>query len=640
MTALAGFWAFGGAAEPRAACERMLKAQEVYARASPATAAAGDIAMGRRLFALLPEDRFDRAPVSGGGGRWLLCADIRLSGRDELADKLSIRAEEAARMSDAGLLMRALERWEEAALDHLAGDFAFALWDRDRDRLLLARDLIGHRPLHFHRGSGYFAFSSMAKGLHALPDVPHAPDEEAMRRFVALLPESGTRTFFNGIERVPPAHLCVVTRSGVEIRRYWDPSPRPLRLSRAEDYDEAVREGLDRAVAACLRGAETKVAAHLSGGLDSSAVTATAARAIGPAGRVHAFTSVPREGFSDPLPVGRFGDEGPHAAAVAALYPNIDHVLIRTAGASPFAVLDRNAFLYERPVLNLCNMLWSDAINDAARARGLQVLLTGQMGNMTFSYNGFEPLATLLRRGRLLSLATSALRLRRQGIRLVSVAAHTVGPYMPAAAWRAVNRWSGRVSHLSGYTLISPAALADVQSRAAEEGLDLSYRPSRNSFATRVRVLGRLDPGNYYKGTLAGWGIDTRDPTAERNLIELCLSIPDEQYLRGGRMRALARDAFADRLPPQIINESRKGLQAVDWYDGVTAARAAAADEADRIAALAPAQAIFDVERMRRLVAEWPQGEWNSFAVQATHRIALLRGISGGHFLRKALGAN
>src|SRR5438270_271282 len=82
----------------------------------------------------------------------------------------------------------------------------------------------------------------VAKGLHALPQVPLAADQDAMRAFLALLPEQGTRSFFAGVERVPAGHVALVTRAGVELRRYWDPAPSTLRLKRPEEYDEAVRE--------------------------------------------------------------------------------------------------------------------------------------------------------------------------------------------------------------------------------------------------------------------------------------------------------------------------------------------------------------------------------------------------------------
>lgn len=639
MTALAGCWAFGNGPDPRAAAERMLKAQAVHAPSAPAVAGAEDVALGRRLFSLLPQDRHDRGPMFGGGGRWLLVADVRLDDRAALADALSIAPGAAARLADSALVMRALERWEEGAVERLTGDFAFAAWDRDRARLLLARDYLGMRPLHFHQGSRFFAFASMPKGLHALPDVPRAPDQDALVRFLAGMPQERSGTYFQHVERVPPGHYCLVSRAGVETRRWWNPSPETLRLKRPEDYHEAVRERLDRAVATRLRGAGPGVATHLSGGLDSSAVTATAARLL-PEGRVFAYTSVPREGFEGDSRFGRFADEGPHAAAVAALYPNIEHIAIRTEGRSPFETLDQKAFLYEVPILNLCNSVWGDAILDSARAKGLSVLLTGQMGNLSFSYNGFERLPALLRKGRLIRLARETLALRRNGIRVESAAAHALGPFLPERLWLAIQRRRGRGLDLATYSLAAAAAVARLGQAAKEAGQDFSSRPGSDAFAARVRSLGSIDFGPLNKGMLGGWGIDARDPTADRALVELCLAIPMEQYLRGGHIRALARGAFRDRLPAVVLDETRKGLQAADWYEGLGAGRGAAAAEAERIAALAPADGILDTARLRRMVEEWPEEGWTRHDVEFGYRLALLRGVSGGHFLRKALGSN
>jgi asparagine synthase (glutamine-hydrolysing) len=202
VTALAGYWSFGGSSEAGRHCERMLRAQAIYGREDALWSDGEGRSMGRRLHPTLPEDRFDRAIISGGDGRLALAADVRLDNRDELAGDLGIASAELRTLCDSALLMRALERWDEAAVDRLVGDFAFALWDRGRQRLLLARDFIGRRPLHYHRGRDFFAFASMPKGLHCLPSIPYAPDMASAANFLALVPEAGPSTFFEGLCRV------------------------------------------------------------------------------------------------------------------------------------------------------------------------------------------------------------------------------------------------------------------------------------------------------------------------------------------------------------------------------------------------------------------------------------------------------
>jgi asparagine synthase (glutamine-hydrolysing) len=642
MTAIAGYWSLDHRPGAAVQCERMLKSQQIYGPQAPAMVSDGDIALGQRLFGITAEDRRRQIVASGSGGATLLVADARLDNREELLEALGIPSAEARALADPALILRALERWDEAAVERLQGDFAFAFWDSRRQRLVLARDFMGQHPLHYARRDGFFAFASMPKGLHALPEIESSPDREAVASFLALIPEDGSETFFKGVEKVRAGEIVTVTRGGLSRALWWRPSLEPLRLKTSDDYAEALREQFDRAVAVRLRGAGSDVAAHLSGGLDSSTVAATAARLMAATGgRVTAFTGTPREGYDSSEVKNAFCDESPFAAEVAAMYPNMDHVIVRNGG-SPFADLDRYFFVYERPVLNLCNSVWMHRILDVARDRGLRILLSGNRGNMSFSYDGMPLLTQLLSSGRLGRLARESLALVRNGTRIGTVAAQTLGPFVPVPLWRAIARMRGKGRKLTDYTAIDPEAALTLRlaERAAERGLDFSYRPRRDPLETRLWSLRRVDTGNYNKGHLAGWGVDARDPTADRRLIEFCLTVPPDQYLRHGIRRALARAAFADRLPARIVNESRKGYQAADWHEGLAAARDELGGELGRIAACDEAGATVNHAMMRGLAEAMPSGGWHKPATTEKYRLGLLRGVSAGHFIRKAAGSN
>jgi len=600
--------------------------------------------MGRRLFRLLPEDRFDRQPLLSADGNLVLVADVRLDNREDLKAALGLPRAAAAQLCDAAILLKSFERWNEDMLDRLVGDFAFALWNARERKLLLARDFLGQRPLHFHRGENFFAFATMPKGLHALPDVPYAADEQAMAEFVTLIPEGGGRSFFKHIAVVEPGHLVTVTCDGPKMRRYWDPSPRGLARPAGEDFAEGLRHHLDQATQARLRGANNAVAAQLSAGFDSSSVTATAARLLAPkGGKVVAFTSVPREGYDGPALADRLTDEGPLAAATAALYPNIEHVLIRAGDRSPIEEIDRYFYLFDRPLLNLCNGTWMTAINQAARDRSLSILLTGQMGNMTISYNGVELLPELLGAGRLARLGRVGAQLVVKGnMRWRGVIANSLGAYAPGWLWNWINKLWDRDLNILEYTAIRSDRLEamDLAGLARERSLDFSYRPRRNGFESRLWVLRRTNLGNYNKGILAGWGVDQRDPTADKRLVEYCLGVPMESFLSQGEPRALARRALADRLPQSVLNERRKGYQAADWHEGLTAARRAIEAEVNRLAECGLAVQTLDVARLRAMIENWPTSGWERNDTRNSHRLALLRGVSAGHFLRRASGSN
>ena len=287
--------------------------------------------------------------------------------------------------------------------ERLVGDYAFAVWDGVRRRLLLARDPLGQRPLHYYRGNKFFAVASMPKGLHALPEIPYAPDEGRIAEFLMLMPDTGTKSFFLGIERVQPGHVVTVTAEGFTTRRHWQPSKQRITLRRPEDYDEALRDLLDQAVSCRLRGTGD-VAVYLSGGFDSGAVATTAARLLAPSERrVIAFTGVPREGYNGPVPRNRIIDEASYAAATAALYPNIEHVLVPNEGRSPLADLDRRFFLFDRPFRGICATGWAHSMQSAIHKRKLRIVLHGTAGNLGLSYDGMELLPELFRSGRLVA---------------------------------------------------------------------------------------------------------------------------------------------------------------------------------------------------------------------------------------------
>lgn len=633
MTALAGYWA--GRADPDSLrqCSLMLSAQRDCG-GDFAAEAFGDIAIGRGLLPLLREDRFDRQPARSSNGRYAVVADVRLDNRDELADLLGIDIEDRRVLSDSAMIVTLIERRGVEAVDRLLGDFALACFDRSRDCLHLVRDPLGQRPLFWHRGRGFVAFASMPRGIHALPDVPRASAPEAVARYVGRRPLGVEQSFFTGIRRVPPGQVVTITADSETLSRYWTPQRRELRLPSFAAYVEAFRAELDSAVARRLRGAGRVVATHLSGGWDSSAVTATAARTLGGGAKLLALTSVPARVVTESQSERQFVDEGPLAAATAKLYPNVDHLLVPQDDESPIAAFDRQRSLFERPVFNPCNHVWLSAIRSAARARGARVLLTGEIGNWTVSAAPASLLADFLRTGRWLSWgreATAMLVQRRA--RLRGVAAASFGPWLPTLLWKRLERF-GSAAPADSRPLLSESWRMRLEE---EDGVGLhSPRPSKDHFADVRTALLQMDFGDYRKGILAGWGLDKRDATADVRLIEFCLSLPLEMLMAGGERRPLARAALADRLPDEVLNERRKGYQGSNWHVGLTRERPAVAALIEQLAADEEARSLIDVAALRGLVAEWPEDGWERPQIVARYRLAMLQALAAGHFVLAA----
>jgi len=603
----------------------------------------GPVTIGRALYRLLPEDRFDLAPQRSADGRFLLVADARIDNREALADRLALSGGDAARLCDAAFILRAWQRWGEDCVDHLTGDYAFALWDSECRRFVLARDFLGKRPLYFHRSEALFAFASMPRGLHALDAVPRHPDEERAAEFLMLLPNIGaTRSFFERVEILPPGHIATIDRDGFAMHRYWQPARRDLGLHNIDDYAEALREQLDRAVRRQLRSTADGVGSELSAGLDSSAVTTAAALALAARGaRLTAFTAVPPTGFAGTVRPDRLADEGPLAATTAALYSNIDHVRLSDSH-TPLDCIERFYAWADEPVLNP-TAGWFFALLDAARARGVTLLLGATMGNLSTSFSGATAPAELAKAGRWGALFRLGSALARSGARpwystLAMAGRAGFGPRVAAA----VDRLCGsRYMALEEYSALNPARLSadEVERRARERGLDTRYRPRLDGFETRVWGLQRIDPGSFVKSMLGGWGIDRRDPTADRELVEFCLSIPSEAHIVDGRLRGLARLAFGRRFPPELLAERRRGQQGADWAERMSAARGPITAELDSLEELPLAAKVIDLPRLRRLDREWQINPADRLSRDG-YQLALMRAISLGHFLRRTSGAN
>lgn len=628
MTALAGLIDWSGRPDADRLCVDMLAAQLLYGGAGPQFWHAAGAAIGRDGHPNFP----DNGVVVGGGGALVLTADMRLDNRDELAAALGGQPD----AGDAALLMRALERWDEDAAERLVGEFAFALWDARRRRLLLARDYLGQRPLHLIRRDGFVAFASMPQGLHALADVNRAPDLAAAADFLAFLPDASDASFFEGVGKVPPGAVMTITADASRTRSYWNPRRTMLRLPSSAAYHEAMRAQMDRATAARLHGSGGRVAAQLSGGLDSSTVTATAARLLGAGGELVGYTSVPAPGCPREAG-GRILNESALAGAVAALYPNINHVEVSSSGRTAVDIFDRTAQLYQRPALNGTNEVWLGAINDDAAARGLRVMLHGSMGNLGFSHTGTELLGQLLARGRWLGLARNLRPLMRNGGSWPSLGLTTLAPFLPMPLWRRIARRRGAGATLTDGSLLRPdfAASIGMAERARARGLDPYERPPFDTWDARVWALRRADLGSFTKGVLGGWGLELRDPTADRRLIEFCLSLTTDLYLAEGEPRALARRAFADRLPPAVARERRKGLQAADWHVAFMAGRDRIVAEAERIAAASAAETVIDTARLVSMARAIPARDWDP-QQQGYYGLHFLMALSAGHFLRFA----
>jgi len=638
VSAIAGIIRQDNQAVDRATLERMQALLTPYGQDAQQRWQQGPAGLLRTLLRTTPQDSFDRQPLQSDDGQLMLVFDGRLDNRADVVSKLGVPPQEAARMADSDLVLRACRRWDTDAVRHLVGDFSLACWSAARSRLWLARDPLGGRPLFWHQQSGFFAFSSLPKALFAIPGVPRALCEERMLDSLALLHQQGSESFFKDIHRVEPGHCLVVEGGRISSHCYHRFDPQyEIRFANDNDYVEAFQERLEQAIASCLRSSGP-VASHLSSGFDSSTVAALSARQLaGRNQRLTAYTSVPEEGFSDRVMAGRHGDEEPGAAALVARFSNIDHQLIRANGVSPLANLQASIEAMDRAPLNLCNGVWLDAIQADAAARGNKVLLTGQAGNMGISYTGLPYLPALWQSGHWLAWwrEVKALKRTHPHRRWRGLIAHSIEAALPRPVMALIAKRLGKSTQLMSYSPIHPDCLAqvDMQARARARGWDIKFRQWPDGRRMRIAVLGRMDAGEYAASANV-LGLEVRDPTRDLRLLEYCLAVPDNQYLRNGQTRWLLKRAMGEILPPEILNATSKGYQAADWYKNTQAALPQLREELRTLQAHGKVGQMIDLEALQRIVDTWPETGWDKPEIVMKYRFKLLRGIAAGNFIR------
>lgn len=640
MTAIAGIVRLDGQRPERATIERMAAALGPYGRDAQDFAFRDHAAFIRTLLRTLPEDQFDHQPMVCPDGRLFMVFDGRLDNRPELERSLKLLASDASRLADGALALRVLKSKGDAALKNFEGDFALACLDRGTGRLLLARDVMGTRPLFWTQQPGFIAFSTMPKALFCIPGVEKELDPLSVHDFLALVPFRERQSFYKNVARVGPAEKHVFEGGQVSVERFFEFDRRKeLRLDSGEAYCEAFRDVFEKAVTRMSR-CIGPLGAELSSGLDSSSVVATAAGLLQRKGntRLQALTIAPRAGFGGKVPRGRHGDETILASAVARMYSNIDHHIVRTPeGSGMLDGLDAWLELLDRPPLNLCNSHIFNAMRDRAAGLGIKALLTGFHGNFTLSYNGESFPASLILRGRfdLLWKHIVATRQVYPWLKWRWFFTPVVAPFLPASLYKFLMRKRGRFVDLQRYTALNRQAESDFDTgrRARQAGNDLTYRVARNGRRARIYGMNLQDAGEYNVAANAR-GVDLRAPLGARSIVEFCLSIPEEQYWLNGEMRSFAKRAMHGRLPAELLSVRTKGLQAADWYEAFGHSLADFRSELEDFGHDELATRLIDVDSMAESLEQLDLAKMGSEKAETLYRLRFLRGVSAGRFIR------
>jgi asparagine synthase (glutamine-hydrolysing) len=517
------------------------------------TAPLGPAGLAQTRLSIIDLSPAGHQPMSSPDGRWTLVYNGELYNFPALRRTLEGEGVVFRSRSDTEVVLHALIRRGPECLAGFNGMFALALWDGRERRLLLARDRFGIKPLYWYRLEGGLVFGSEIKALLASERLERRLDWAALHEYLYYGNALGSNTLFAGVRRLPAAHYLTLDGSGLSVRPFWSlEQVRPVACD-IETAAEEVRTRLEQAVADHLIS-DVPVGVFLSGGVDSSAITALASRHC--QGRLKTYS------------VGFDFDRGPNELAKARRVAErfgTEHQELHVSGGNLAAVIERLVRCHDEPFADAANVplfLLCEQLGGKVK-----VILQGDGGDEIFAgYRRYNVLAhDLFWRG-------------------ISRVAAVVGALVPggAAKQRAMRFFETmniadpaerlamlltvEIRTLPPTRVLSGAAGAEVgRHDPFQRYRELSDRFSRLDVVQRMLYIDSmvLLPDTFLekvdKSTMAH-GIEVRVPFLDANLAEYALGLPSSIKVRNAQKKFILRRALRGIVPDDILDGPKTGF--------------------------------------------------------------------------------
>lgn len=515
------------------------------------------VGLGHTRLSIIDLSDAANQPMSNEDGSAWVVFNGEIYNFQELRRSLEQRGVRFHTTSDTEVILRLYEAQPDRFVEELDGMFAFAIWDSRRQRLLMARDRVGKKPLYYSSTSGLFAFASEMKALFHHPALMPDVDREVIPAFFLYGYVPTPRTFYRGIKQLPPGHLLEVRPNGeIRIERYWDldfskkPSPSPERAEAAARVRELVTAAVRRRLIA-----DVPLGVFLSGGLDSSIIV----------GVMSQLKQEPVRTFSIGFTGDARYDETAYARLVSQRFGTV-HTEFIVESPAVDQLIERLVWHHDGPFAD-----------EAAVPTYILSSLTRQHVTVALNGDGGDELfAGYLRFYGALALERLPVPVRRVMQRVAS--------WMPGSgAYRSqlrrvktfadgaslsfadrFTRWAsifyddlpqlleGQAAHAASSDLHALLKLHLSECAGASPLNRLLYLNLKTCFLDGMLVkTDRCSMAN---------GLETRSPFVDRELMEYVFALPDRFKLRGGQTKVILREAFADMIPPQVTRRGKMGF--------------------------------------------------------------------------------
>ncbi len=581
MCGICGVWEYGSS-RGNVGRELLVSMRDVMTHRGPDDA--GELVFddarggfGFRRLSIIDLSEAGHQPMRGCTDRAWLVFNGEIYNHAAVREELEARGHVYASRTDSETI---LHLYEERGLDFvndIEGDFAIAIWDADRERLVLARDRAGVKPLYFYQSDGRFIFASEIKAILQHPALTPEVSEEALYHYLTFLTTPAPQTLFRGIQKLPAGHMLTINRTGeVRISQYWDALPPETEMKRSEAEHQQQILDLLRASIKKRMMADVPFGVFLSGGVDSSANVALMSELM--TQPVRTFTV----GFHDAAEL----NELDAARALSKRFSTDHHeVIIGREEMEKF--LPELVFHQDEPIADpVCVPLYY--VSKLARDSGTIVVQVGEGSDEIFG--GYDWFGTYLRiEERFWRYAERAPSIARRAAAAVAVPLaqktfkkHKAGELMRRLGDDQSLFWGG----VGVFDETTKPKVLSPELRARHNGLSTHdvvrqyldtierERPDAD-FAARMSylelklrlpelLLMRVD-----KITMAT-SVEARVPFLDHHLIEYAMGLPRELKVKGTTGKHILKRALESILPKDLLYQPKRGFGAParEWFRG------------------------------------------------------------------------
>lgn len=537
----------------------------------------------------------------------------------------------------------ALQRWGNSTDHHVIGSYC-AITALPDGRLRLVRSPWSAPPLHFIDTDKRTCASSVLRVLFAAGHPREVDYDHVTDQLLQDHHDGESRGWYCGVGRVPLGTCILLGPGTIDERRYYDPCAIPaLHFANDEDYLAAAQALIDEAATVALAGCE-RPGLMLSGGLDSAIVAEALLRKLPEERRLPSFTFGPEAAWDGTAPPYRYGDEREFVRAFAAKHPRLEPHFPDSLGHD-FDYRLRELFAAcDTPTANVANVGIMHGVWQAAKSAGCDCLLNAELGNFTISNEAPWYSVEYFLRGRWGALRR-ALDTRPGDSRPLwrKFLALSILPLVPAPVRQAirllVNPQTGDLVPL--LSMLNLAAKRDHLKRRKSAPLMYAHRPPKSRKEWIMRAWHSADSGEDLDlGFERLYGMRRRDVSAYRPLIEFCMGLPTAQFVGQGLNRRLARRLAEGHMPEAQRLNPLYGAHHPDWHVRLGRRRNELTEYAERMRSHPFLGQAVDIDRMQRLLKDWPEITPHDHAEALPRSFALTRALTAAAFIGYAEGRN